>query len=45
MNAFAYEVIQKINIAPLRNQLEELIEKRLKGDISRCHDCNYQCNS
>jgi hypothetical protein len=23
----------------------KLIEKRLNGEISRCHDCNYRCNS
>ncbi|HZL10712.1 MAG TPA: Fe-S cluster assembly protein SufD [Prolixibacteraceae bacterium] len=44
MNAFAHEVIQKITIKPLRDQIDELIEKRLKGEISRCHNCNYQCN-
>lgn len=45
MNAFAHEVVQKITIEPLRNQIDELIEKRLKGEISLCHDCNYHCNS
>ncbi len=45
MNAFAHEVIQKITIEPLRDQIDELIEKRLKGEISHCHDCNYQCGS
>lgn len=44
MNAFAYEVIQKINIEPLRDTINGLIEKRLNGEISRCHDCNYACN-
>lgn len=45
MNAFAHEVILKITIEPLRNQIDELIEKRLKGEISLCHDCDYKCNS
>jgi Fe-S cluster assembly protein SufD len=44
MNAFAHEVILKISIAPLRDRIDELIEKRLNGEISRCHECNYQCN-
>ncbi|MBW8326665.1 MAG: Fe-S cluster assembly protein SufD [Prolixibacteraceae bacterium] len=44
MNAFAREVVQKIGIEPLRDRIDELIEKRLKGEISRCHDCDYQCN-
>lgn len=44
MNAFAHEVVQKINIEPLRERIDQLIEKRLNGEISRCHECNYQCN-
>jgi len=44
MNAFAREVVQKISIEPLRDRIDELIEKRLNGEISRCHECNYQCN-
>ena len=44
MNAFAHEVILKISIEPLRERIDELIEKRLNGEISRCHDSNYQCN-
>lgn len=44
MNAFAHEVVQKINIEPLRDRIDELIEKRLNGEISKCHECNYQCN-
>jgi len=44
MNAFAREVVQKISIEPLRDRIDELIGKRLNGEISRCHDCDYQCN-
>jgi Fe-S cluster assembly protein SufD len=44
MNAFAHEVVQKITVEVLRDQIDELIEKRLKGEISLCHDCNYQCS-
>lgn len=44
MNAFATEVVRKITIPALRDNIEQLIEKRLKGDISRCHECNYQCD-
>ncbi len=38
MNAFAHEVILKINLEPLRDRIDELIEKRLNGEISRFHD-------
>jgi Fe-S cluster assembly protein SufD len=38
MNAFAHEVIQKITIEGLREQMDELIEKRLSGEISLSHN-------
>jgi len=37
MNAFAHEVIQKITIESLREQMDKLIEKRLSGEISLSH--------
>jgi Fe-S cluster assembly protein SufD len=38
MNAFAHEVVQKITIESLRNSIDELIEKRLSGEISNSHE-------
>jgi len=38
MNAFAHEVIQKITIDTLRDRIDELIEKRLNGEIAAKHD-------
>jgi len=38
MNAFAHEVILKITIEQLRERIDELIEKRLSGEISRFHE-------
>jgi len=38
MNAFAHEVILKITIESLRERVDELIEKRLNGEISRFHE-------
>ena len=43
MNAFSYEVVQNIKVEPLRDRLNDLIEKRLRGDVARCHDCAYRC--
>ncbi|MDD4143836.1 MAG: Fe-S cluster assembly protein SufD [Prolixibacteraceae bacterium] len=45
MNAFAHEVIQQIKVIPLRNRIDELVEKRLKGEVARCHECAYNCES
>lgn len=38
MNAFAHEVVQKITIEPLRDRVDELIEKRLNGEIGLSHN-------
>lgn len=39
MNAFAHEVVQEIRIEPLRDRLDELVEKRLKGELGHCSSC------
>ena len=44
MNAFAHEVVKEIKLEPLRDRIDELVDKRLKGEVARCHDCAYQCN-
>ena len=43
MNAFAHEVIQEIKVEALRERMDELIEKRLNGEVARCHECAYNC--
>ena len=40
MNAFAHEVVQEIRIEPLRDRIDELVEKRLKGELAKCHSCD-----
>ncbi|MGE4586305.1 MAG: Fe-S cluster assembly protein SufD [Mangrovibacterium sp.] len=42
MNAFAHEVIQEIRIEPLRNRIDELVDKRLRGELARCHSCDMK---
>ncbi|MDP2424295.1 MAG: Fe-S cluster assembly protein SufD [Bacteroidales bacterium] len=44
MNAFASEIIHKINIAPLRNRIDEMVTKRLRGELSICDQCILDCN-
>ena len=39
MNAFAHEVIQEIRVEALRERIDELVEKRLRGELARCHSC------
>ena len=43
MNAFAHEVVQQIKIESLRGRIDDLIEKRLNGEVARCHECAYNC--
>ena len=43
MNAFAHEVVQKIKVEPLRDRIDELVDKRLRGEVARCHECAYNC--
>ena len=43
MNAFAHEVVQQIKVDALRERIDELIEKRLRGEMARCHECDYNC--
>ena len=33
VNAFAHEVIQEIRIGTLRDRINELVEKRLRGEL------------
>ena len=37
--AFVGEVIDKISLAPLRERLRYLVEKRFRGELSRCEGC------
>lgn len=44
MNAFAHEVVKEIKLEPLRDRIDELVEKRLQGEIAHCHNCDYNCD-
>jgi len=37
--AFVNEVIDHINLAPLRDRLHYLIEKRFRGELNKCEGC------
>jgi len=38
-NAFINEVIDHIQLAPLRDRLHYLVEKRFRGELSKCEGC------
>ncbi|HYX09316.1 MAG TPA: Fe-S cluster assembly protein SufD [Bacteroidales bacterium] len=43
MYAFANEVIGKIKVAPLKERIDDLVNKRLRGELSRCNNCSINC--
>ncbi|GAB4297507.1 MAG: Fe-S cluster assembly protein SufD [Marinilabiliales bacterium] len=43
MFAFANEVINKIRVLPLQDRINDLVEKRLRGELTRCVNCNVKC--
>lgn len=44
MYAFAGEIINTINIESLRTRMDDLIAKRLRGEMSRCNHCMIKCS-
>jgi len=43
MYAFAHEVIEKMKVKPLQDRIHELVDKRLRGELSRCNYCEMHC--
>ncbi len=43
MYAFAHDVIQKIQIPALQERIQDLVDKRLRGELSRCNACQMHC--
>jgi Fe-S cluster assembly protein SufD len=39
MYAFAREIIQNIKVENLRFRLDEMVTKRLRKELSKCHNC------
>jgi Fe-S cluster assembly protein SufD len=45
MYAFAAEVIGSIDIESLFNRIDDMVKKRLRGELSICDQCVLQCSS
>lgn len=43
MLAFVTEIVTKISLPALRKNTDELVRKRLKGELSSCDQCSIQC--
>lgn len=45
MYAFAAEIINKISIPELRQRIDDMVKKRLRGELSYCDQCVLHCSS
>ena len=43
MFAFAHEIIGNVKAEPLLQRIDDLVEKRLKGELSPCDNCAMKC--
>ena len=43
MYAFAAEVINEITIQPLKDRMDDLVKKRLRGELAVCDQCVLHC--
>jgi Fe-S cluster assembly protein SufD len=43
MYAFAYEIVSRISVPILKERIIDLVDKRLRGELSTCNDCNIHC--
>jgi Fe-S cluster assembly protein SufD len=43
MFAFAHEIIGGLSTQALRDRVDELVNKRLRGELSRCNNCAMHC--
>lgn len=41
--AFAWEVLQRISSEELRERMQSLVEKRLRGEFNNCRNCSKNC--
>lgn len=39
MFGFAHDIIRRVKLEPLRMKLDDLIDKRLRGELSKCYNC------
>jgi Fe-S cluster assembly protein SufD len=43
MYAFADEIVSKISVPILKERIIDLVDKRLRGELSKCSDCSIHC--
>ncbi len=45
MYAFAADIIENISIEPLRERIDTMVKKRLRGELSICEKCVLHCGA
>ena len=45
MYAFAAEIINKITLEPLKDRMDDLVKKRLRGELAVCSQCVLHCKN
>ena len=43
MYAFAHDVLKNIHVPALQERIQDLVDKRLRGELSRCNSCQMNC--
>jgi Fe-S cluster assembly protein SufD len=43
MYAFANEIVSRISVPILKDRIIELVDKRLRGELSKCNNCDIHC--
>lgn len=43
MYAFANEIVSRISVPILKDRIIELVDKRLRGELSVCNNCDIRC--
>lgn len=44
LNAFVSEVIEQINIEPIKVKISDMVKKRLTGELTQCNNCILRCS-
>lgn len=44
MFGFAHDIVRRVKLEPLRDKIDALIDKRFRGEFSKCHNCILNCN-
>lgn len=43
MFGFAHEIVGRVKLEPLREKIDDLVDKRLRGELTKCHNCVMHC--